>query len=96
MTEMGSTQTDPGRSFAERILTELRELREETPTLRRFAALLGTPPQGQTDSFMTAVTRLLHNLTTATEETHRRLEALHTTVTDPRMTAALRMAIVEN
>ena len=86
---------DQGRSFAERILAEIRAMNEEIRTLRQFASILGLAPEGKQESYMEATMRLFGLLVAGTEETHRRLESLQATLLDPRLTAALRSAILD-
>lgn len=92
--------TDPGRSFAERILSEMKGMRQEMDTLtmqvsilNECAGLLLRPWDEENESPVQAIMRLMGLLVSGTEETHRRLEAVTTTLIDGRMAAALRASM---
>lgn len=99
-----ATTSDPGRSFAERILGELQEIKAElllvtrdVGVLHECATLLLRPMhEKDQDSPLQAMMRLMHLLVAGTEETHKKLEAMNSALFDQRMNAALRAAILDS
>lgn len=84
------------QSAAQLILNDTQQIKAQTETIMALASTVTTPMEGERDSFMETVVKLLGMIVAGTEENRKSLEALHQRFDQPGIANTLRRIIDED